>query len=85
MAEEIQDQPVAEPEPTLEDEVGEEFEEITSDEVDRVVGLLEELMLSVESENINSLLEEAATSIYELVYDESDEVEQEDEPMAEAA
>lgn len=85
MTEEIQDQPVAESEPTLEDEVGEEFEEITSDEVDRVVGLLEELMLSVESENINSLLEEAATSIYELVYDESDEVEQEDEPMAEAA
>jgi hypothetical protein len=49
-----------------------EYEEITSDEVDRVIGELETLMGTVESENIRSYLEEAINSIYYLVYDDED-------------
>ena len=60
-----------------------EFEEITSEEVDRVVGLLEELTKTVESENIRTYLEEAVNNIYYLVYD--DEEEAEDEAFSEAA
>lgn len=50
-----------------------EFEEITSDEVDRVVEQLEGLIESVSSENIRYFLEEATNSIYSLIYDEADE------------
>ncbi len=54
-----------------------EFEEITSDEVDRIVAALDELMESTDSLNIRTCLEEAATSIYCLVYDsDEDELEQ---------
>ena len=51
---------------------GEEYEEISSEEVDRVVGLLEELMGMVQSQNIRDYLEEASANIYYLVYDEED-------------
>ncbi len=51
---------------------GDEFEEICSEEVDRVVGILEDLIPTVDSENIKSHLEEAMNAIYFLVYDESD-------------
>lgn len=50
-----------------------EYEEISSEEVDRVVGVLEELMASVQSENIKALLEDASTEIYFLVYDDEDD------------
>lgn len=50
-----------------------EFEEITSDEVDRVVAALEELMESTASLNIQAYLEEAASGIYRLVYDDEEE------------
>ncbi|HEX6987208.1 MAG TPA: hypothetical protein VF170_17650 [Planctomycetaceae bacterium] len=56
---------------------GEEYEEITSDEVDRVVEALEKLASSVESENIRVILENASNDIWYLVY--------EDEEAAEAA
>ncbi len=49
-----------------------EYEEISSEEVDRIVGLLEELMGMVQSQNIRDYLEEASTNIYYLVYDEED-------------
>jgi hypothetical protein len=49
-----------------------EYEEICSDEVDRIVQALEGLMNSVESENIRAYLEEAADNIFSLVYDEAD-------------
>lgn len=50
-----------------------EYEEITSEEVDRVVDALDRLMESVQSENVKHYLEEAASNIYYLVYeDESD-------------
>ncbi len=51
----------------------EEYEEINSDEVDRVVEALDHLIEIVQSENIKHYLEEAASSIYYLVYeDETD-------------
>lgn len=48
----------------------EDFEEICSDEVDRIVEALEELVASTESENIRYFLDEAANHIYELIYDD---------------
>ena len=59
-------------------EMAEEFEEITSEEVDRVVESLETLAESVTSENIRTYLEDVTNTIYELVYDETDEVEDEE-------
>src|SRR5262245_51887918 len=44
-----------------------DYEEICSDEVDRIVQSLEELMTGVESENIRAYLEEAADNIFALV------------------
>lgn len=50
-----------------------EYEEISSDEVDNIVEKLESLIDTVDSENIKNILEEAAASIYSLVYDEEDD------------
>lgn len=50
-----------------------EYEEISSEEVDRVVAALEDLMETVESENVRVQLEEALNNVYYLVYDESDD------------
>lgn len=50
----------------------EEYEEITSDEVDRVVEQLERLMETVDSENIKSHLEDAIKNIFFLVYEDED-------------
>jgi hypothetical protein len=50
-----------------------DYEEITSDEVDRIVDALDRLIEGVQSENVKHYLEEAASNIYYLVYeDESD-------------
>ncbi|MCR9231177.1 hypothetical protein [Gimesia chilikensis] len=54
-------------------EENEEFEEITSEEVDRVVAALESLIESTDSENIRSYLEEAMNEIYFLVYEEEED------------
>lgn len=48
----------------------EEYEEISSDEVDRVVEALDHLIEIVQSENIKHYLEEAASNIYYLVYED---------------
>ncbi len=53
----------------------EEYEEIDSDEVDRVVSALEELGNTIDSENIRHFIEEASNQIYFLVYSEEDEEE----------
>ena len=53
----------------------EEYEEISSDEVDRIVATLEELMDSTKNENIKGHLEEALNNVYYLVYDEDDEAD----------
>ena len=44
------------------------YEEISSDEVDKVVEVLEDLMARVHSENIRSILDAAADEVYALVY-----------------
>ncbi len=49
-----------------------DFEEISSDEVDRVVAVIDDLIETVQSENIQSLLEDASNSIFSLVYDDED-------------
>jgi hypothetical protein len=49
---------------------GQEYEEITSDEVDRVVEQLEALVDTVQSENIKTYLEDAINSIFFLVYED---------------
>jgi len=59
-----------------------EFEEISSDEVDRVVDVLDNLIEGIDSDNIKHYLEEASSNIYYLVYEDSDsevEVEAADE------
>ncbi|QDT40897.1 hypothetical protein Pan241w_09560 [Gimesia alba] len=77
----------------MSEENEEQFEEITSEEVDRVVAQLETLIESTDSENIRSYLEEAMNEIYYLVYEEEDEeldseveaCSEEDEDLSEAA
>jgi hypothetical protein len=54
---------------------GLEYEEITSDEVDRIVEQLERLSETVKSENIKSYIEDAINSIFFLVYEEDDSAE----------
>ena len=51
----------------------EEYEEISSEEVDRVVEAMDRLIEGVQSENIKHYLEEAASKIYYLVYVEEEE------------
>ena len=66
-----------------------EYEEISYEEVDRVCASLEELRDTVESLNIQAYLDEAVNSIYELVYEEAAEEEQEQDqsilPFSDAA
>ena len=64
---------------------GDEYEEITSEEVDRVITGLEALMSQTKSENIRAYLEEAADQIFELVYGEDAEVVADEAPLEEAA
>lgn len=54
----------------------EEYEEISGEEVDRVVEELEKLIATVQSENIQVYLEEALNEIYSLVHDDEDEEEE---------
>ncbi|MFO0977186.1 MAG: hypothetical protein U0996_12360 [Planctomycetaceae bacterium] len=63
----------------------EEYEEISSEEVDRVVDALDRLIESVQSENIKHYLEEAASNIYYLVYEEEEEGLADDDAMGHAA
>jgi hypothetical protein len=49
-----------------------EYEEISSEEVDSVVEALDRLIAGVQSENIKHYLEEAASNIYYLVYEEEE-------------
>lgn len=54
-----------------------EYEEITSEEVDRVATALELLGESATSHTIKSMLEECANNIYYLVYEEEDGISSE--------
>jgi len=64
---------------------GDEYEEITSEEVDRVIAGLEALMSQTKSENIRASLEEAADQIFDLVYGDDAEVVVDETPLEEAA
>lgn len=69
----------------IENEFGDdEYEEIDSDEVDRVIETLEELIESVQSETIQDYLTEASTQIHEMFYGDEEAVEEEEEADAEA-
>lgn len=52
-----------------------EYEEINSEDVDRVVAALEDLSASVTSETIKAFLDECASNVYYLVYDDEDAAE----------
>lgn len=52
-----------------------DYEEISSDEVDRVIEALEKLAGSVASENVRVILENASNDIYYLVYDDEEAAE----------
>jgi hypothetical protein len=58
-----------------------DFEIITSEEVDSIVEALEGLIAKTQSENIRCILEEAADTIFSLVYSE-DEAACEDQEEA---
>lgn len=62
-----------------------EYEEISSDEVDRIVASLESLIESVASVNIATYLEEAMTNIYYLVYEDENLAEDGDDSLPDAA
>jgi hypothetical protein len=62
-----------------------EYEEITSEDVDRVIAGLEALMGQTRSENIRAYLEEAADQIFDLVYSDDAEVIEDEPPLGEAA
>lgn len=63
-----------------------EYEEIAYEEVDRVCASLEELRDAVESLNIQVYLDEAINNIYNLVYDEAaEDDDQQTLPFADAA
>lgn len=83
MSEELHLNP--QPPDSLGDQDSDEFEEISSEEVDRVCAALDELMDSIDSENIQAFLEEASNNIFSLVYDESDFDDLEEDAHDEAA
>ena len=56
------------------DVVDGDYEEITSEEVDRVVAALELLGESVASETIKSIIEGCSNEIYYLVYEDEEEI-----------
>jgi hypothetical protein len=64
---------------------GDEYEEITSEDVDRVIAGLETLMSQTKSENIRAYLAEAADQIFDLVYGDDAEVIEDEAPLEEAA
>ncbi|MCP4171375.1 MAG: hypothetical protein GY758_11450 [Fuerstiella sp.] len=57
-------------EETIDQAEDNDFEEICSDEVDRVVEVLDGLIENIQSENVKHFLEEASSSIYYLVYED---------------
>lgn len=64
-SDEVESVPVA-------DDAG-DYEEISSEEVDRVVESLETMMATVDSENIRWFLEDALENVYGLIYSDDEE------------
>ena len=67
------------------EEMEEEYEEISSEEVDRVVAVLEDLVETVDSENVRTYLEDAVNGIYYLVYEDEGEEDADPGVASEAA
>lgn len=67
------------------DGADDEYEVITSEEVDETLDALEQIIARVTSENIRMLLEEAADGIFSLVYDDEEAEEPLDAQQDEAA
>lgn len=65
-SETFEEQPILSMEPEI---TG--YEIINSQEVDKVVAAMEELMATIQSENIRQILDEAAYEVYNLIYSES--------------
>ncbi|RLS35741.1 MAG: hypothetical protein DWH81_13620 [Planctomycetota bacterium] len=63
----------------------EEYEEISSTEVDRVIQAIETLIQNVSSENIRAYLDEAADNIYSLIYDSEGQPCEGNEPLEDDA
>ncbi|HIK93588.1 MAG TPA: hypothetical protein EYG03_16690 [Planctomycetes bacterium] len=72
-------------EETVEQADEQDFEEICSDEVDRVVEVLDGLIENIQSENVKHFLEEASSNIYYLVYEDEEASEDADEEASEDA
>ncbi len=72
-------------EETVEQADEQDFEEICSDEVDRVVEVLDGLIENIQSENVKHFLEEASSNIYYLVYEDEESSEDADEEASEDA
>lgn len=87
--EEMQDEVLADDVPSVysEDDLDEteEYEEITSEEVDRVVETLETLAETVSSENVKVYLEDAVNSIHSLIYDDTNLESDEDGDLSQVA
>lgn len=49
-----------------------EYEEISSNEVDKVIATLEQISDDISSETIKALLAECSNSVYYLVYEDDD-------------
>jgi hypothetical protein len=49
-----------------------EYEEISSDEVDRVIAALEQISSSTSSDTIKAFLEECSNNVYYLVYEDEE-------------
>ena len=49
------------------------YEEVSTDEVDKIVATLENLSETVTSEAIKDLLDEGLNSVYYLVYEDEDD------------
>lgn len=79
MSEELNHDPELESEIDAAAESEDEYEEISSDEVDRIVEAIEVLIDSTQSVNIQTYLEEALNNIFYLVYDEEVEEGAEDD------
>ncbi|MEX2287264.1 MAG: hypothetical protein WD648_09260 [Planctomycetaceae bacterium] len=82
MSEELNHDPELDAEVAAAAESEDEYEEISSDEVDRIVEALEALIDSTASVNIQTYLEEALNNIFYLVYDEEVEEGAEDDSAA---
>jgi len=69
-------------EETIDQADDQEFEEINSDEVDRIVEVLDNLIEGVDSDNVKHYLEEASSNIYYLIYEDSEDETTETEEVA---